>query len=311
MSVPAAGLIFAILGALSWAVLDVLRKEIGADVSATAAVAALTLFQLPLLVGAMGLGEAVGQTAQPWSVIFTGFPTLTLPYLWPFLGSVVLNVAANWLFLRAVQISPLSLTIPYLSFTPVFTAVSGLLILNEVPTTGGWVGIALVVAGAFFLNPGSSGRGALAPLKALWDERGSAYMLGVAGLWSVTPVFDKVAVGMTNVMGHAALVAAGLFLAFYLIRLARDREPLAMLREFGRAPRLLLFGALVNVLAMVFQLGAYHWMDVAYVETLKRAIGVVSSVMVGWWLYDESDIGRRLLGALVMAVGVVVVVLLG
>jgi drug/metabolite transporter (DMT)-like permease len=311
VSVALAGLVFAVLGSLAWAGLDVLRKQVGQEVSATAAVAALTLFQVPLLAAAMTIGEAVGPSAEPWSVVLNGFPTLTAPYAWPLLGSVLLNVVANWLFLRAVQISPLSLTIPYLSFTPVFTAFSGLVMLGEVPTMGGWVGIVLVVAGAFFLNPGESGEGPLAPLRALWGERGSLYMLGVAALWSITPVFDKVGAEMTNVMGHTALVAAGLFVAFYLLRLVRDRDPLAMIGEFGRAPKLLFLGAVVNVFAMVFQLGAYHWMDVAYMETLKRAIGVIASILVGWWWFEEADVKRRLLGAVVMAIGVGVVLLLG
>lgn len=311
MSIAAVGLVLAVLGSLAWAGLDVLRKQVGEEVSATAAVAALTLFQLPFVVAAMTVGETLGPRLEPWSIVFTGFPELTLPYLWPLLGSVVLNVLANWLFLRAVQISPLSLTIPYLSFTPVFTAFSGMVLLGEVPTTGGWIGIGLVVVGAFSLNPGDSARGAFAPLKALWDERGSLYMLGVAALWSVTPAFDKVGSEMTNVMGHTALVAAGLFVAFYLLRLVTDRDPLAMVREFGRAPKLLLLGAALNVLAMVFQLSAYHWVDVAYVETLKRAIGVVASILVGWLWFGESDIRRRLLGATVMAVGVGVVLVLG
>ena len=309
MTLSGLGILLASISAAGWATLDALRKRVGEDVSATAGVAAMTLFQLPFVLAAMAVGEAAGPFAEPWSSAFTGFPSLGADYWPPFLGSVALNVFANWLFFRAVQHSPLGLTIPYLSFTPVFTALTGFLILDQAPTALGLAGIFVVGFGAFLLNPGKGGP--LAPLKALWHERGSLYMLLVAATWSVTPVLDKIAADRSNVMGHIALLAFALFLAFWVIGAVRDRDGTTMLKEFRAVPLLLVLSGAVTVTAMVLQLWAYHYMDVAYVETMKRAIGVVASILVGWRLFGEGELKRRLLAAVVMSLGVALVLIGG
>ncbi len=304
------GLLLAVLGAASWATLDVLRKSIGEHVSASAAVAAMTLFQLPFLAAMLGVGELVDISAQPWATFFQGLGDMGARYAAVLFGTVALNLLAGWLFLRAVQLSPLGLTIPYLSFTPVFTSLSAVMFLGERPTVLGAIGIVVVTGAAFALNPGDDEeRGVLAPLRAIWNERGSLYMVGVALIWSITPILDKVGSQQAGVVGHSAFVAAGIFALIAVARAIRDRGARRLVGELSTKPALLLAAAFFNVLGMVFQLSAYEFMDVAYVETFKRAIGVLTAVIVGTAVFGEGDATRRLVAAAVMAVGVTLVIL--
>jgi len=54
--------------------------------------------------------------------------------------------------IQAIRSSPLALTLPYLAFTPVFVALTGLLVLGERIPPRGLAGIGLVVLGAWMLN---------------------------------------------------------------------------------------------------------------------------------------------------------------
>ena len=66
------------------------------------------------------------------------------PGYWRYgLPDILLNVAANLLFLHAVRVSPLSLTIPFLSFTPVFSALSASVLLGEWPSGSALLGIVM------------------------------------------------------------------------------------------------------------------------------------------------------------------------
>jgi drug/metabolite transporter (DMT)-like permease len=56
------------------------------------------------------------------------------------------------MYMVAIRDSALSLTLPYLAFTPVFTVLSAWLLLGEQVTAQGLAGIALVVLGAYGLN---------------------------------------------------------------------------------------------------------------------------------------------------------------
>lgn len=308
------GFSLALVSALGWAGFDIARKHLGSSMRATSAVAGVMMFHVPFVVPFIGATEIFGLQSGGHpigEILLVGVPETTGVYWMLTVGSVTLNLAANFLFLRAVQISPLSLTTPYLAFTPVFTALSAFLFYSEEPTVWGMGGILTVCLGAFFLNPGSKEDGALAPLKALWRERGSLYMLVVAALWSITPILDKAASHQTSPMWHTMVLAAGVTVAFVLYRAWQDEGLEAMRTEFWREPGLLALSGLFAVAAMVLQLAAYKYIEVAYVETIKRAIGLVGAIGAGYVLFGERDVARRLLGAAVMAAGVAMVMLGG
>lgn len=303
MTTSLAGFLIGAVSAIGWATLDALRKSVGERASATTAVAAMALFQLPLLLAALVFGELVGPFEEPWSGFMGGIPDVDADYLPPMFGSIALNIVANWLFYRAVTISPLGLTVPYLSFTPVFTLLTGLVVLGQSPTVWGLVGIVIVTAGAFILNGGS--------LSSLREERGSLYMIAVALLWSVTPALDKIAVDRSSVLVHMTMLATGIFVAFWALRAVTDHSPTEMLKQMRAAPWLLVLTGVLTVFALVLQLWAYEFIDVAYVETVKRALGVLAAVLVGWRVFGEGDLRRRLVAAAVIAVGVAAIVLGG
>ncbi len=50
----------------------------------------------------------------------------------PAVASMTMNALANVLFMRSVQLSPLSRTVPFLSLTPVISALAAMPLLGEV-----------------------------------------------------------------------------------------------------------------------------------------------------------------------------------
>ena len=308
------GFMLAVLSAVFWASLDITRKHIGGYMSASAAVIGIMLWQAPFIVPFMTAEEFgwVPSFDNPVAdIVFVPFPEVTGYYVMFGIASVVLNIAANFLFLRSVQISPLSLTTPYLSFTPVFSAIVAYFTLGETPTGWGIAGIVTVCIGAFFLNPGNKDEGVFAPLKAIWKERGSLYMLIVAFIWSVTPVIHKEAAEVTSPMWHTLFLAIGVGIAFIAYRLFKDGGTEKLREELSHTKFWVAACGFFSVGAMAMQLGSYVFVKIAYVETIKRAVGVLSAILAGWILFKEKDIGRRLVGAVVMIAGVAMVLMTG
>jgi drug/metabolite transporter (DMT)-like permease len=125
---------------------------------------------------------------QPWpalSPVFWGWIAIALP----------LELLAMWLYMQAIRSSPLSLTLPYLAFTPAFNTLTGYVVLGETITWSGFSGILLIVFGAWLLNvnPAQNGSGLniLAPFRTITQERGSRLMLIVAAIYSLTSVTSK------------------------------------------------------------------------------------------------------------------------
>jgi drug/metabolite transporter (DMT)-like permease len=276
---------------LGWAVFDVLRKRLAAAVAPVPLAALLALGQLPLFLAGVWL---------------EGRPTLARGYLAPGLVALVLNTAASVLFLRAVQLSPLSLTIPLLSLTPVFTALCAAALLGEVPRPQQWAGIVLVVAGALALNVRAFRPGALGGAwTSLWREPGSPPMMGVALLWSLGGPVDKQALAFAPVSVHGAIQCGGIALALIVALAASGR-----LRELARigGNRGSYAAALVAATAaLALQFVAIQLVFVSVVEAVKRAIGMTSAVVIGRALFAEPLTAGKLSGIVLMSAGVALI----
>ena len=124
-------------------------------------------------------------------------PLASLPLgLWWWLAVLVpLELLAMLLYMAAIRDHPLSLTLPYLAFTPVFAIAIAWLMLGERVTAQGGFGILLVVAGTWLLNADQARagdwRGWLKPFRAILHERGSRMMLAVAAIYAVTSTLGK------------------------------------------------------------------------------------------------------------------------
>jgi drug/metabolite transporter (DMT)-like permease len=218
------------------------------------------------------------------------------------LGAVGVNIVTIPIRNLALRLSPLSLTVPFLAFTPLFLLGTEALIVGDRPGGQGIAGVLLIVAGAYALQLGE-GTGILGPIRAIGNERGSLLMLLVAGLWSVTSVLDKVCVTRSSPVFYMCAFHL-LFVAGALPLLAIARRPL--LPTARREWRLLGLIALTHVGTLTAQMTAIELTLVSYVIAIKRA-GMLLSVLFGALFFGERELKRRLIGAGIMSLGVALV----
>jgi drug/metabolite transporter (DMT)-like permease len=230
----------------------------------------------------------------------SGVPAIAPSFYWAFSLDLVINMMALTLYVRAIQVSPLSLTIPFLAFTPVFLLLTGRLILGETPSLLGITGILLVVAGAYAINLDQVSKGVLVPLLSIWRNRGSALMLLVAFLWSLASTLDKIAVRSSSPVFYSAAFHAA-FAVFYLPILFVSCRRSSV---FGTVSpwSLLTLGAL-QAAFVIPQMIAVRIALVSYVIAVKRA-GMVFSVLFGVLFFHERHPAARLVGSLLMVAGV-------
>ncbi len=243
--------------------------------------------------------------ALPWAaalLVREGIPAVQPGFYRAALVSVVLNMVAVTLEVKALSVSPLSLTVPFLAFTPLFMLATSFAVLGEVPDAKGLVGIVLVAAGAYAINLEKVRGGLLCPIKAVAREPGSRMMLLVALLWSVSAVYDKVAVVRSSPPFYAAFfsVAFGVLYAPALV-VGLRRRPI----EGSMVPRLALIGFICAVMVLA-QFAAVRLALASYVIAVKRS-GMLLSVVLGRVIFREKSLAVRLFGAALMIVGVVTI----
>ncbi len=241
---------------------------------------------------------------QPWPALtaaFWGWMALLMP----------LEILAMWLYMRAIRESPLSLTLPYLAFTPVFNVLTGYLVLGEQVSRAGFAGIVLVVCGAWLLNLKAArhelGSRILAPFRAIAREHGSRLMLGTAAIYSLTSVLGKAAL---------AHVTPGFFGPFYFVALGGvtavvfGSRHTGTWRALGRYPLAhLAIGACMAVM-VVTHFYAIGQIEVAYMIAVKRT-SLLFGILYGAWLFHEQELSMNLAAGALMVLGVFLVASLG
>jgi drug/metabolite transporter (DMT)-like permease len=257
-----------------------------------------------------GLGTLALPLLLPLLVI-QGMPLLG-PGFWPALAvGGTLNGAAILLYMKAIKGADLSITVPLVTFTPLFMLVTSPLILGEFPNIFGIVGILLIVLGSYLLNYRQRHAGLLAPFRALVEQKGARLMLGVAFIWSITANIDKIGVGNSSPLFWGASTSAVTSLAVLpaVVGRARNRRREGAPGSPWQIPRGLLLAGLFSGMTLIFQMSALQLTLVAYVISIKRT-SVIMSVLFGHFLFKEKDVRERLAGAGVMLVGVIVITLL-
>ena len=230
---------------------------------------------------------------------FIDIPSLDRTFWLSLLLMIPLEIAAIILYVKAIKISPLSLTIPFLALSPVFIILIAFLILGELPDRSGLLGILLIVAGAYLLNIRTTREDLLGPIKAIRRERGSIFMIIVALIYSVTATLGKVAVQ------HSGPIFFGVFYPFLLtLILSVVLWRKGLLPEVLSRPMTFLAIGIFTAIMILTHFTAISMTDVAYMISVKRA-SLVFSVLYGRVLFGEENIRERLTGSVLMIAGMV------
>ncbi|MEG3838726.1 EamA family transporter [Microcoleus sp. herbarium14] len=235
----------------------------------------------------------------PW-VIYTGIPALNTQFWISLLIGGSINAVTTLLYIKAIKVSDLSLTVPLVALTPLFMLLTSPLIVGEYPKFFDYIGILLIVIGSYLLNIKEKSQGYLAPFKALLNEPGPKFMLIVAFLWSITSNFDKI--GVKNSSPIFWLFSLFGTMTILLLPVLLHKTPNPSRKILKQLPMLAAMG-FFNAVGVLCQMQALTLTLVVQVIAIKRT-SVLMGVLFGHFLFKEKDIQQRLLGAGIMVLGV-------
>ena len=234
-------------------------------------------------------------------------PPLDHTFWWTFILSIPINIMAYILYLYAIKLSPVSLSVPFLAFTPVFMIMTGFLVLGETINWGGALGIGFIIIGSYILYFKKDQMNSSAPFSAFIHERGSWFMLIVAFLFSFAAVIGKKA------MLHSSplFFSYSFFLVFNLIILiglfvSRKNNWPKIIRN---SPKGIWLGSLLMI-HISFHGLAISLSTAVYMVAVKRS-SILFTVLLCWLILKETEIRYRGFGTLLMFLGMLFITLLG
>lgn len=229
------------------------------------------------------------------------------PLTLSFLGLVILDgfivAIALYFFIQSVHNEDLSLVMPMLSFTPVFLLLTSFILLGEIPSTYGVLGVILITIGVYLANKKDTHVKLLDPITHILTNKYILFMFLAAVLFSIAANFAKIGIQMTNpgfFMLSFYIVTSFLYAAISFKSVKRD---LPTLKKY-LVPILFLglFTALMELTAALALISSL----VSYVISLKR-ISVVFSVLLGFFIFKESNLKNTLPASIIIFMGILLI----
>jgi len=285
-------LMLSLLTALAVASQDAWVKKYFSHLTAYDMLAFPFLFSLPLF---------------EFTIPFIPVPRLDHTFYWCFLISLPLNFIPFFIYMKAIRVSPLSLTLPYLSFTPAFMIFTGFVFLDEMPNLWGFAGIIVTCTGGYALNLKSGKHAFLDPIRAVFKETGSWLMLIVALIFSFGAVIGKKGIMHSSPLFFTMTFFAVLSFMTVATLLILGKIRMSTLRDDwakGMVAGVLFF---IHCLAHGF---AISMVKASYMISVKR-LSTLIGIIYGGVFFKEKHIAIRLAGAGLMVAGAVLITVWG
>ena len=284
--------LLAVMAAIAAASRDAWMKRYFSGLSACEMALCPLLFSVPLFL--LGL-------------FFVEIPDLDSIFWLTLVIAVPIELLAVVCYMQAIKTSPLSLTVPFLAFSPVFVLATGNLILHESPNPTGVLGTLCIVAGSYVLNLNRASGDFGYPIRAIIRTRGPLLMIFVALLYGVNSALGKQILLHSSPIFFAmsfSLIITLVFSSALLISKQVSIQNLVKMPLKGFISGLLYFAEVVaHCLALPLVM-------VAYLISIKR-LSILISVVYGWLIFKEEHLAYRFSGAMLMAIGAIIVSIWG
>lgn len=212
----------------------------------------------------------------------------------------------NGFLVKALQGGDLSILGPINSYKSVVGILIGIVFLHEIPSIWGIIGIALIIYGSYFVLDTMKERFSWSLLK----NKEIQYRIWAMILTAIEAVFiKKVILYSSTIVSFIFWCWFGAFFSFVLLFFFKVR----LIKEIKQVKlhHLLTYGFLVLSIGTMQYTTNYVFshMNVGYALALFQ-LSTIISIFLGYRIFKEQNIKKKLLGAVIMIAGSVVIILL-
>ena len=218
----------------------------------------------------------------------------------------IFGAVGNGFLVKALQGGDLSILGPINSYKSVVGILIGIVFLHEIPSIWGIIGIALIIYGSYFVLDTMKERFSWSLLK----NKEIQYRIWAMILTAIEAVFiKKVILYSSTIVSFIFWCWFGAFFSFVLLFFFKVR----LIKEIKQVKlhHLLTYGFLVLSIGTMQYTTNYVFshMNVGYALALFQ-LSTIISIFLGYRIFKEQNIEKKLLGAVIMIAGSVVIILL-
>jgi len=278
-------------GTLVWGITNILQKYFfknrGVDVE--------------LMTIATMLGSS--SSAFTGQLILIGLPKIPIEFWQPFIATAALNIVIIRAQYEAMKKEDVSITSSIMALVPMFTVLTSWLLLKELPSFYGLIGIFTIVVGVYVLGlkqMDSDDRETkfLFPFFKLFSSKGARIALLAAVLASISVNYDGQVARISSAPMRATSVFFTVSMFYFALSLITGRWHTMNKSYFWS---LFAIGFLFSGLSNILMDWGYRYGIVPYVAALKRTQAFWTILLAGIFLKEKYTSARLL--AIIFIVG--------
>jgi drug/metabolite transporter (DMT)-like permease len=226
------------------------------------------------------------------------------------LAAVVLAMAGYLFLWYALRSADLSVLGPINAYKAVLGLLLAVVLLGEVPTLSGLIGVALIVAGSYFVIDRVPGQAHSSAFRQFTREPGVQLRFAALICSATESVFLKRALLLSSPITTFLVWTVLCFAIAAIGVILRERGVAAEMTRLRSEWRTLLWLSASSGLMQLATLVTFGKLQVGYSLALFQ-LSTLVTVYLGHRYFQERNIRRRLVGSIVMVIGAMLIVTLG
>lgn len=244
--------------------------------------------------------------------VLAGMPlgALVMAFWVNLLIAVVLAVAGYVFLWYALRSTDLSILAPINAYKAVLGLLLAVVLIGEVPSAFGLLGVALIVAGSYFVIDRVPGQGHGSAFRQFAREPGVQLRFAALVCSATESVFLKRALLLSSPVTTFLIWTVFCFAIAAIGTVLLRSKVTTEVRRLRGEWRTLLWLTISTALMQLTTLLTFGKLQVGYSLALFQ-LSTLISVYLGHRVFQESNIRRRLVGSLIMVTGAMLIVMLG
>ncbi len=239
-------------------------------------------------------------------ISFESIASVDSKFWWIFIISSSFYYLSKFFNLKAITHGEISSVVLLHSITPIVIGIFGFFLLQELPNIYGVLGVVIIMVAIYFLKLEKGNKSFFDPIKSLFADRASWYMVVSISLIGVTTNLDKVGSQLASAFEWVFL--SNLFLL--VMSIPACYKSIQKHKPTIHDIRALYLVSLFAVFQLIFQMIAILNVLVVYVVTIKIS-SIIITIVIGGLFFKEENIRKKMLLGFFVVTGVILITLLG
>lgn len=221
--------------------------------------------------------------------------------------SLILNILGWFSYNYAIKNDPVSTVMPLNRLQPVFVAIFGFFLLNEAVTFKVALGVMMASLGGYIVLI-KDAKHLLSPFQEIFSDRGEQMAILSGLTFAGAAIVDRTITTTIDPLIHVFFLLIGMTVAFNIFNYRKHANYTKIVKkQLTSHKKLYTVAGLLQASALAFILTAFSLQEASRVVPVLQ-LQVPLTVIAGGALFEEENILVKLIGSIILLIGVFLVV---